>query len=191
MGNVQSMMVPGAASGVLIMVQTVSAASTSGWRGWNVGSTSAWEWRISTLGRTLFLVLVVRLLKKMSIDVAAIRASVEANQLRAQESGGRASAHPPGGPQNARSISAAGNGMREAGVQVPAPAGPQNAGWFTWLTNPFSAAFNEIGEAALYDMAEAPDGPPNARWFTPWTIDPFGVVSDDVEAAPHNTEQTQ
>ncbi|CAM9216926.1 unnamed protein product [Ectocarpus sp. 6 AP-2014] len=164
------MVVPGAAGGVLIVIPAVSAASSSaGWSGWGVGSTSTWEWGISTLRSTLFQIVVVRLLKKMSIDVAAIRTSHEANQLNAQGPGGRESAHPPGGPQNARPIGAAGNGMQDAGVQAPAPAGPQNAGWFTWLTDPIGAAFNGMGgglpgieetathgtDAAVNDMEEA------------------------------------
>ncbi|CAB1098664.1 unnamed protein product [Ectocarpus sp. CCAP 1310/34] len=77
--------------------------------------------------------------------------------------------------------------MQEAAAQSPAPAGPQYAPWFTWLTDPFGAAFNDLGEAALYDMADAPGVPGNARWFTPWTIDPFGVAFNNLETAPHNT----
>ncbi|CAB1098662.1 unnamed protein product [Ectocarpus sp. CCAP 1310/34] len=175
MGNLQSMMVPRAAAGVLIMIPAVSAASSSGWSGWEVGSTSTWEWGLSTLRWTLFQILVVRLLKKMSIDVAAIRASHEANQLNAQGPGRRESAAPPGGPQNARPIGAAGNGMQEAGVQAPAPAGPQNARWFTWLTDPVGAAFNGMG-GGLPGMEETPTHGTDA------------AVNDMEEAAPHNME---
>ncbi|CAM9375526.1 unnamed protein product [Ectocarpus sp. 4 AP-2014] len=182
-----SLQTPLAEVEVLITIPAASAAFSSGWRGWEVGSTSTWEWGISTLGWTLFQIVVWRLLKKMSIDVAAIRAFLEANELRAQGQGVMEPAHPPGGPQNARPIRAAGNVMQEAAVEAPAPPGPQNAGRFTWLTDPFGTAFNDLGGAALYDMAETPDGPRNARWFTPWTVDPFGVGFNDLGAAPHNT----
>ncbi|CAM9355828.1 unnamed protein product [Ectocarpus sp. 12 AP-2014] len=170
------MMVPGAAVKALIMVPIVSAASTSGWNGWDVGSTSTWEWGISTLRWTLFQIVVVRILKKMSIDVAAIRASHEANQLNAQGPGERDSATPPGGPQNARSIGAAGNGTQEAGVQAPAPAGPPNARWFTWFTDPIGAAFNGMG-----------GGLPGVEETAPHGTD--AVVQEMEEAASHNMEE--
>ncbi|CAM9296534.1 unnamed protein product [Ectocarpus sp. 8 AP-2014] len=177
MGNKQSMMmVPGAAAGFLIMIPAVSAASSSGWSGWEVGSTSTWEWGISTLRSTLFQIVVVRLLKKMSIDVAAIRASHEANQLNAQGPGGRESAHPPGGSQNSRPIGAAGNDMQEPGVQAPAPAGPPNARWFTWLTDPFGADFNGMG-GGLPGMEETAPHGTNA------------AVNDMEEAAPYSMEE--
>ncbi|CAM9601886.1 unnamed protein product [Ectocarpus sp. 4 AP-2014] len=177
MGNVQSMMVLGATAGIWIMIPAVSAASSSaGWRGWEVGSTSVWEWGISTLRWTLFQIVVVRLLKKMSIDVAAIRASHEANQLRAQGPGGRESAAPPGGPQSTRPIGAAGNGMQEAGVQAPAPAGPQNARWFTWLTDPFGTAFSGMG-GGLPGMEET------------HTHGTGAAVNGMEEAAAHNMEE--
>ncbi|CAN0422730.1 unnamed protein product [Ectocarpus sp. 13 AM-2016] len=112
----------------------------------------------------------------MSIDVAAIRASHEANQLNAQGPGGRDSAAPPGEPQNARSIGAAGNGTQEAGVQAPAPAGPPNARWFTWFTDPIGAAVNGMG-GGLPGMGEtAPHGTDAA-------------VHDMEEAASHNVEE--